>query len=502
MSKRFMNLRNASVRGMVWIGIEGGSTLLISAVSLFVMGRLVGPTDFGLAALAIAIVQFVGLLSEHLLQDAMIQRHDLTLEHESTAHCASFLLGVAGLVVCLAAAVPLAHLFGAPEFTLIMVAVSLPLPLTGLIAVPTARLRRAFQFRPLVTRTIISRLSGVIVGPTFAILGYGAWSLVLQHLSGVLFSVVMIMQASPPNVPMSFRWPRFRELLAVGAPIIGTGLAHMLQDRLFLALVGTVLDVRAAGFVNMTFRLAGTLKDTTMSAVNGLSLSTFARQQDDAAGLRRSFEENRRFIALLAHPIFFGLFATADQIVPLVLGGAWLPVVPLMQGMALAASFQLAVYQSEAVVSAIGRPGFATTFFTLAAAAVAVLIPLLRPQSPFVALMIWIGVMVAAAPPWIVGVARITGWSAATLLVPGTRGVLCAAAMAAGLLVIDALLLQGSGDSVRLFVKIGGGIALYGALTVIFNRDAMMHFVTTLRDRGPKEPTAASSAATAPAREA
>jgi PST family polysaccharide transporter len=345
-------------------------------------------------------------------------------------------------------------------------------------------------------------MSGVIVGPTFALLGLGAWSLVLQHLSGMLISVALVMQASPPNLPMMFRWARFRELIAVGAPIIGTSVAHMLQDKLFLALVGTVLDIRAAGFVNMTFRLVGTLKDTTMGAVMGLSMSTYARQQDDAAALRRSFEENRRFIALLAHPIFFGLFATADQIVPLVLGGAWLQVIPLMQAMALACAFQLSVYQSEAVVSAIGRPAFSTVFFTLSALAVAVLTPLLRPQSPFAALMVWIGVMVAAAPLWIVGVGRLTRWSGATLIVPGLRGVLCAAAMAAGLLALEELLLQGMGDSVRLLVKIVVGIALYGALTAVFNRAAMTEFVTTLRDRGPKDGAAPAVVAAAPASEA
>ena len=259
----------------------------------------------------------------------------------------------------------------------------------------------------------------------------------------------------------------------------------MMQDRLFLALVGSVLDVRAAGFVNMTFRLAGTLKDTVMSAVGSLSIATLARQQGDAAALRRTFEENQRVISLLAHPVLFGMFATADQIVPLVLGPAWLPLVPLMQAMALAAVFQLAVYQSEAVVVAIGRPGAATGFFALSAAAVTGLVPLLRPQAPFSALLIWIGVMVAAAPLWIAIVARVTGWSAATLVVPGWRGLLCAAAMACGVVALDAAVLGSLADLPRLLAKIASGAVLYGVLTLIFNRATVLRFVAALRDRGP-----------------
>src|SRR5438477_12608565 len=107
-----MNLQRAAVHGMVWLGIEGGGTLVLSLITLFAMGRIVGPRDFGLAALCIAIVQLAGLLAEKLLQDAMVQRHELTPEHESTAHSASFAIGVIGLVLCIAAAVPLAHAFG------------------------------------------------------------------------------------------------------------------------------------------------------------------------------------------------------------------------------------------------------------------------------------------------------------------------------------------------------------------------------------------------------
>lgn len=478
-----MNLRRAAARGMVWLGIESGATLLLSVMSLLVMGRVVGPTEFGLAALSIAIVQFAGVLSENLLQDAMIQRQDLTPEHESTAHCASFAIGIIGFALCAASAVPLARLFDQPEFAVILIVSAIPLPLNGLIAVPTARLRREFRFRPLVTRTVVSRMCGVFIGPAFALLGFGAWSLILQHLGGAFVAIVLIMRASPPNVGMAFRWARFRELIVVGGPIIGIGLARMLQDRLFLALVGTVLDVRAAGFVNMTFRLAGTLKDTMMSAVTGLGMSTFARQQGDAEELRRSFEENRRFISLLAHPVFFGLLATADQIVPLVLGDVWLPLVPLVQAMALAAAFQLAVYQSEAVVVAIGRPAFAAVFFTVSASAVAGLIPLLRPQSPFWALMIWIAVMAGTGPLWIAGVAKLTGWSGTTLLVPGLRGLLCAAAMAAGVFATDWFVLHDLPDLARLLSKIATGAAVYAMLTMILNRTALLHFVAALRDR-------------------
>jgi len=264
-----------------------------------------------------------------------------------------------------------------------------------------------------------------------------------------------------------------------------TGIAHMVQDRLFLALVGSVLDVRAAGFVNMTFRLAGTLKDTVMTAVNSLSMVTLARQQADAAGLRRTFEENQRFVSLLAHPVFFGMLATADQIVPLVLGDAWLALVPLMQAMALAAVFQLAIYQSEAVLAAIGRPGAATAFFALSAAAVTGLVPLLHPQSSFTALLIWIGVMVAAAPAWIAIVARVTGWSIAAIFLPGSLGLLCAAAMACGVVAVDAAVLSELADLPRLLAKMVSGALLYAALTLIFNRATVLRFVAALQDRGP-----------------
>jgi len=111
-------------------------------------------------------------------------------------------------------------------------------------------------------------------------------------------------------------------------------------------------------------------------------MSTFARQQDDAVGLRRSFAENRRFVAWLAIPSSSGCWSRRPD-------RALVLAMPARGSAADAGDgarriVQFAVYQSEAVVWQSAAV-FATAFFAVAAVAVAGAIPLRgrnRPSLP------------------------------------------------------------------------------------------------------------------------
>src|SRR5262245_21485617 len=98
-----MSLRRSAALSLIWASLESGAATVLSTCSLFVMAHIVGPTDFGVVALALGIIAMANMVSEFLFQDALIQREDLTAAHERTAHVTSIGLGCALFLVCIAA---------------------------------------------------------------------------------------------------------------------------------------------------------------------------------------------------------------------------------------------------------------------------------------------------------------------------------------------------------------------------------------------------------------
>lgn len=476
-----MSLRRSAAVSLIWAGLEGGAATVLSTCSLFVMAHIVGPTDFGVVALALGIIAMANMVSEFLFQDALIQREDLTEAHERTAHATSIGLGLGLFALCTIVAWPLGRLFKAPDFPLVFIVCSSVLPLTGMIAVHTARLRRGFAFKTLALRTIASRVTGAIIGPVLVLLGFGLWSFVLQHLVSSWLAIALVMRAAPGRIAPGFDRASFRQLFAFGAPKVLSVIVQATVMRLFTVLVGTLLDTRAVGLVEMTFRLVDTLRWMIFDAGHKVGMSTFSRQQDDRTALLHAYGDNARFMSLFAHPALAGVAVTAPELVPVLLGPQWLPAVPLVQTMALAALAQTIVYRSEVVVNALGRPTMPLGYFSGVLVALILGMVLIQPHSPLAALWVWIGAMIGLSPLWIALVCRATGWSPVALLAPDARAVAAAAAMVGIVVLCDDLMLGGLAPFARFAAKVGIGFAAYALVTLILNRRALVELRSLLR---------------------
>jgi PST family polysaccharide transporter len=476
-----MSLRQSAALSLIWAGLESGAATVLSTCSLFVMAHIVGPTDFGVVALALGIIAMANSFGEYLFQDALVQREDLTEAHERTAHTTAMALGLVLFGGCALAATPLGWLFRSPDFPLVFIICSSILPLSSLIAVPTARLRRNFDFKTLALRTIAARVTGAIIGPVLVLLGFGLWSFVAQHLVSCWLSIALVLRASPARIKPGFDRTSFRELFAFGAPKVLSVLVQSMVTRSFTVLVGTLLDTRAVGLVEMTFRLVDTLRWMIFDAGHRVGMSTFSRLQADRRALLRSYGDNTRFMALFAHPALVGLAVAAPELVPVLLGAQWTAAIPLVQTMALTAVVQSIVYRSEVVANALGKPTLVGFFFAGVLAVMVGGMLVIRPSSPFAALAIWMVAMLGLAPIWVVMVCRLTGWTALELLSPGSRALGAAAAMAAVVLACDHLLLGELGLVTRLAANVALGVASYAAVTLMLNRQAVVELRGLLR---------------------
>ncbi len=90
-----------AAQSAIWALFESGGISILSLASLFLMARLVGPADFGLAALALGLVQLLTIIVEMLLHDALVQRPVLREGQIDTAFWTCLGLGILLSGLCL-----------------------------------------------------------------------------------------------------------------------------------------------------------------------------------------------------------------------------------------------------------------------------------------------------------------------------------------------------------------------------------------------------------------
>jgi PST family polysaccharide transporter len=453
--------------------VESGGLSILSLIVLFVVARLVGPAELGLVSLALGVVQVLTVVVETSLHDAIVQREKLEQDHLHTAFWACLGLSLLFVAGCWIGAPFLAKAFHSPQLTDLLRVVSFGLAMTGIGSVPIAVLRREFLFKQLALRSLYGRLGGALAGIGLAALGYGIWALIVQYILQATINCVLVWPACPFRPAWRFSWQRLRELVSYGALSVGSRIVWISSVRLFTLLVGYFLGVATVGYLNIAQRCVDTLYDLLAGAAYNLALPFFSRRQNDRADFNRAFYVTNEFSALSVPPIFAGLAVCAAPVVLLVLGEQWLPAVPLIQVLAVAAMMQFVMLFAHTAIMAAGRPG---VIFSLSLVSFSFAIGglfILHPSDALGAALLWASRVALTGPALLFVAWKVLGISVGTLFRKVTVPLCATVFMAASLAWLWHEVLHGYPALAALLVMVPLGAVIYGAIVLVACRPAV-----------------------------
>ena len=463
--------RKTAARSLIWTSLESGGLSGLSFLTLIGLSHFLSPTEFGVASLALSVVQILNIPVEMLFHDALVQRRTVEDRHFDTAFTVSLGMGIAFAIGCWAGADLFARWVGEPLAAPVLRWMSLSLPASGLGSALIARLRRDMMFRPLALRSLGGRLIGAAAALILAIAGAGVWSLVAQQ-------VLMVGLATGILWASAERWPRLRISRAAFADLFGFGLRattvlglFVAFQRIFILLVGYFLGSAAVGYLNMAFRTVDMLRDLLAGAVSQLLLPLFARLQDDRDGLYRTYNIAVEYTCAIAFPVFLGLLATAPELVPVLFGEIWRPAILYVQALAVAAiPFYCRMFSAPAM-SALGRPHYALVSAVVGLGVMILGVLTIGHGSPTLALAVWVGRLLISTPVDVWMLRRASGMAAETqfrgiprlLVIGGTM--VAAVELARPWLEPFALPM-----TAQLVLLVMIGAATYGAGMLVFNK--------------------------------
>lgn len=457
----------------MWALLESGGLSVLSLAVLFVIARFLGPTELGTAALALGVVQMLAIVPETLVHDALVQRPDLDDEHLDTAFWTCFGIGITFAAGCWLGASLIARAFGSEGLAPLLSVAALSLGFSGAGSVAIAVLRRNFLFKALALRSLYGRLFGAIAAIALVFVGFGVWSLIAQYLIQTAVNVVFVWRSTPWRPRFRFSPTRLRDLISFGVFSMGTRVVWLSSTKLFTILVGYFLGVTAVGYLNIAQRVVDTLHDMLAGAAYNLALPIFSRQQDDRLALTRTFHSASEFAGLSIAPMFGGVAVCAGPIIQLFVGNEWLPAVPVVQALAVAAMFEFPFLFADAALTALGRPGYIFAVSLLALGFVLLAFLLFPPASVFIAAVLWGSRILITGPVVFSFLHRLINRSALDLLKETWAPTLGTGIMAAGVWALQTYVLTALPSLAALLVAIPLGALVYGAVIALVKRDSL-----------------------------
>ena len=180
-----------------WLTLSQAARILLQLVSLFILSRLLQPSEYGLLAMATVAVNFAYLLRDMGTAAAVVQKQNLTDQTTNTVFWLNVGMGWLLAVVLMALSPFLAVYFRIERLTPVLCLLAVVFPITSASAVHQSLLERSSGFKTLARVEMVSAVVGLVVAVVLAYRGFGVYSLVWQTLASAICSSAQLWLASP-----------------------------------------------------------------------------------------------------------------------------------------------------------------------------------------------------------------------------------------------------------------------------------------------------------------
>jgi lipopolysaccharide exporter len=332
----------------------------LNLVSSIILARWLAPEFFGTVALAMILIGFANMFTGLGLGVAVIHS---PYERSKIAFNSFVITSLSGLILALliaVSAVPLARLLGDVQVAPYLRVLTLLIVLHGLVIVPTSLLKKDMQFGRVAQISVFAQFAYIGIGLILAYFGYGVWSLVFARITSVFTTTLLTWFACPGwdwLVPRALDKKIIRDLLGYGMHITrGRTLGYIIENWDDW-LVGRYLGTASLGFYSRAYDyMDKNVIQISGNIIGGVLLSTFSRLQDDLARLQKIYLKAVRLIWLLIVPISLGVVVLAQDLVPVLLGANWNPMVPALQIFSFMILTRAFSHNTSSLFSAVGRP--------------------------------------------------------------------------------------------------------------------------------------------------
>ncbi len=478
-----MNFRAQVLTGLRWTtGAKLVGQLFNWTITIIVI-RLLVPEDYGLMAMAMAVIALLNLVNEMGMGAAIIQRRTLETEMLRRVLGLVILVNLALFAALYLAAPMLAAFFAEPRLIEVVQILSVQFVLIGISVIPQSLLEKRMAFKERSLVELIATTGGSLATLWFALVDMGVWALVYGNLVRAGIRALGLNLASPFLHLPNFNLAGIGKLASFGGLVTVERVLWYLYTEADVFIIGRLLGSELLGVYAVARHLASLPSQKLNSVITQVSLPAFAAIQDERERFAAYLVKATRVLSMVAFPLFFGIAAVAPELVRVFLGGQWEAAIVPMQIIALAMPLRMVGANIPTAVKAAGRPDINVMNLSIAC----VIVPggfLIGANWGLLGVsMAW---LIAYPVAFGIGVARArraTGVSLRSFAAANVRAAAISVLMYAAVVAGRALIPDDATPLIVLTALTTIGVSAYTALSAIFNREDAKEVFALARGR-------------------
>lgn len=368
------DFRKRLTHGFGWVfGITFvGRVVQLAAVA--VTTRLLDARDFGLLAVVTAATVLVERITTFGLDGALVQTKEVTPRMLNVVWSYQFARNMVLGIVTFCLAPLLAAFFREPAATDMIRVAAVGFPIAGIRNVGLVILRREMDFRRLGYCNLIPVIIFSVSSVFLTLAMRSVWALVFSSIVLSISMTIVSYFYQPHRPKFDFSWATVRPLFSFGLCLLGNTMLQSVREQGVVFVLGRVISVETLGFYNRSVAFSVSLFAQVQTIFWRVMFPAMSSLQTEPKLLRSVWLKATWCGFGIGLLIIIAYALGVRTFVQFVLGEYWLPIVPIMQILAVQ-GFMLAVTSpSEVLFQAVGRPIIGTRIQLLSTVVLAVVI--------------------------------------------------------------------------------------------------------------------------------
>ncbi len=321
------------IRGPLWALAMRWSIHLIGLVSVAIYARILSPEDFGLIAMGMVALGLITGVTELGAQQLLIREKNVTDDDCNTAWTIKILQGLLVALVLISVSNLAQSYFSEDRVKEVIYALAIFSFISGFENIGMVLARKDLDFAKDFRFEVYKRIFKFIVTLIFVLLLRNYWALIYGQISTAVFGVLIsfIMHHYRPKISLQ----KLRKYLKFSAAIIPIRIGKYLNSSIDTIVVGGVFSTQSMGLYNIASQISGMFtSQLEVPLARGL-MPNYSKLVGDPVLLSEAYVNVVRVVAIVTCAAGFGLAATAQEFITLLLGEKWLATVPIVKWLSL-----------------------------------------------------------------------------------------------------------------------------------------------------------------------
>ena len=332
-----------------------GMKFVLNLAGTVVLARLLTPDDYGLFGMVMVVVGFAEMFKDAGLSMATVQKDQISHEQISTLFWLNLMISTF-LGICVMLASPLvARFYGRPELTTVTSALAISFIIGGLIVQHQALLIRHMYFDRIASIQILSQIVSLGVTIVLALLGWGYWALIGGTITSSLVNIPLTLFFCPWVPGCMKKGTGVRKMLKFGGHLTGFNIMNYFARNMDNILVGKLLGADALGFYAKAYQILMLPINMLSGPLGVVAVPTLSRLATDPQKLHRYYLHILYMLSLVGAPVATVSYVASKDIIHILLGPSWYPVVDVFKLLAIGGLVQPLYFTQSWLHVAMGR---------------------------------------------------------------------------------------------------------------------------------------------------